>query len=366
MKASIDQLVDKLERQVKRYREMRAASSRAGTPTTTATSRSRPDVGALPAARSRSTRSSPSAAELRGSAPTPGRRARRWRPSRRAGTARQRGRAAGSTACRGPRRWDTVVDRRGARPRRATASSSSRSPTATLVVEDEPTTARRPRDAVERPSRRRIAPRRSGGRGAGRSRRAAIAGRRSRRTSTATRPSSSRPDAVDADRRRRDDLGRAGVRAVASGSAPEHVVAAPSGSTATSGRSRRCLSRRPRPAEFRHFATARLSSLRSSSVAALGALGTLSAMSRRSDSLEKALRFGEGRRMKRLRSRPPTSPRSSPTSRSSPTPSCAPRRSSSGSGSRTARSSRISSSRRSPPCARRGSASPTSASSTSR
>ena len=51
------------------------------------------------------------------------------------------------------------------------------------------------------------------------------------------------------------------------------------------------------------------------------------------DSLEKALRFGEGRRMKRLQSRPPTSPRSSPTSRSSPTTSCRARPSSSASGS---------------------------------
>ena len=37
---------------------------------------------------------------------------------------------------------------------------------------------------------------------------------------------------------------------------------------------------------------------------------------------EKVLRVGEGRRLKRLRSRPPTSRRSSPSSRSSPTTSC--------------------------------------------
>ena len=51
-------------------------------------------------------------------------------------------------------------------------------------------------------------------------------------------------------------------------------------------------------------------------------------------------------------SRRPTSPRSSPSSRSSPTTSCAARRPSSSSGSRTARRSRRCSSRRTPPCAR--------------
>ena len=328
IRASIDQLVDNLERQVKRYREKRTRRAAAARARTTAR------VSLFPPARAAHCGSRARAALPLGD---------ERRPRGRRGTSR------GSTALHRAREWDAVVTVDGAGARRRPRAFVAL-PAGELVVEEGPGRRRAARGARRARARAaRTAPRRS----AASDGLWAVAAQRGSRSSSCRE---SPGDEIELDRRTATS-GRCSIDG-------ERVVR-------LDRRARAPRACRPRPPDRRRAlggrGRRRCEHARPRRGRSAGPSGTLCSMAVDStDSREvPSLRRGQAHEAAAA-SRPRTSRRSSPSSGRSPTPSCARRRPSSASGSRTARSSTTCSSRPTPPSARRGSASPTSACSTCR
>ena len=299
IRASIDKLVDEPRAPGRRATARSAASSRAGAPSTTALEPLPPGRAAARPARARGR-----ASTLVGEADEP--------------TRRRRGTQRASTASTGPREWDavTTVDAPELDGDRVEFVAAARPASSWSTTAPTTSSRSRPRSSASfAPPYRAEAVRRDGELWAVAARKIEVVD--ASRASTGEEIELSSHDGertlvVDGEQVVRLDPGARAARARRRG---------PAGSTATPGRSRSTRSELVTRRRWLRAAAARWAS-------------RYPVIDARHDGFEKFLRFGEGRRMKRLAaSRRRTSRRSSPSSRRSPTTSCARRRPSSASGS---------------------------------